>query len=283
MAGVTLCAIMKNEYFYILEWIAYHRLLGFDRIVIYSNDSTDGSVDLLNALARCGVIAHWLQPTGAGVSPQHAAYAHAIRTCETEWIGFLDADEFLVLKEDETVQDFLARFDAEVSAVAVNWRMFGSSGRRTYEPGLVIERFTRATDKDHSVNTHFKSFVRAERVARMAVHNARLKSGDYVNASGEPIERENIGRSKGVDTRRAQVNHYCVKSREEFEWKRARGFADRALGDPVKSTARQDSFFDFHDRNECEDLTLFARREEVGREIDRLVEAMRATGFLVFR
>ncbi len=274
---------MKNEYFYILEWIAYHRLIGFDRIVIYSNDSSDGSVELLNALARCGVISHWLQSTGTLVSPQHAAYAHAIQTCATEWIGFLDADEFLVLKEDETVQDFLARFDEDVSAIAVNWRLFGSSGREIYEPGLVIERFTRATDTDHSVNTHFKSIVRASRVARMAVHNARLKSGDYVNASGERIARDNIGRSQGVETRRAQVNHYCVKSREEFAWKRARGFADRVLGNLDKATERNDVFFAFHDRNECEDLSLFSRRGEVAREIDRLVEALRASGFLVFR
>jgi len=36
----SLCAIVKNEARYLLEWVLYHRLIGFDGIVIYESDST---------------------------------------------------------------------------------------------------------------------------------------------------------------------------------------------------------------------------------------------------
>lgn len=35
----TLFSAMKNEAPFLLEWVAYHKAIGFDRIVIYSNDS----------------------------------------------------------------------------------------------------------------------------------------------------------------------------------------------------------------------------------------------------
>ena len=160
-AKVTLAAIMKDELPYILEWVAYYRLIGFDEIVVYSNDSTDGSLQLLDALSRAGVLTHRIQKATSGpLSPQVAAYADAARRCKTEWIAFFDADEFLVLKADAKVGDFINRFGSEVSGIAINWRIFGSAGKLALEPGLVIERFTRASKQSFSVNGLVKSIVR---------------------------------------------------------------------------------------------------------------------------
>jgi glycosyltransferase involved in cell wall biosynthesis len=283
MASVALCAIMKNEYRYILEWVAYHRLLNFNQIIVYSNDSTDGSVDLLDVLAQNGIIIHRAQRTRTDVSPQNAAYADALAKAQTEWLCFLDADEFLVLKQDATITEFVARFDESVSAIAVHWRVFGSSGRREFNSDPVIERFTMATDKDHSLNTHFKSLVRPRRVEWMAAHQARVRSGDYVDGAGAPIERENPGRHRPVSTERAQVNHYCVKSKEEFEWKKKRGAADRVLNDPLKYTSRDAAnFFDFHDRNENEDLLLFNWKDRIKQEMRALSVLLHKSGLLQF-
>jgi glycosyltransferase involved in cell wall biosynthesis len=283
MANVALCAIMKNEYRYILEWVAYHRLLNFNQIIVYSNDSTDGSVDLLDVLAQNGIVTHRTQRTGGDVSPQNAAYADALAKSQTDWLCFLDADEFLVLKKDATVAEFVDGFDESVSAIAVHWRVFGSSGRRVFNSDPVIERFTMATDKDHSLNTHFKSLVRPRHVEWMAAHQARLRSGNYVDSAGAPIERENLGRCRPVATERAQVNHYCVKSREEFEWKKKRGTADRVLNDPLKYTSRDAAnFFDFHDRNENEDLRRFNCRDRVKQEMRALSGLLHKSGLLQF-
>jgi len=41
--GVTLVAICRNERRFLIEWVAYHRLIGFERIIIYDNETNDGS------------------------------------------------------------------------------------------------------------------------------------------------------------------------------------------------------------------------------------------------
>ena len=43
---------MRDEGLVILEWVAHYRALGFDTIVVYTNDNTDGSDDLLVGSVR---------------------------------------------------------------------------------------------------------------------------------------------------------------------------------------------------------------------------------------
>ena len=45
---------VKDEAPYLVEWIAYQRLIGFDHVIIAANDSTDGTNEILSALQRRG-------------------------------------------------------------------------------------------------------------------------------------------------------------------------------------------------------------------------------------
>ncbi len=47
---------VRNEGPYLLEWIMHYQLLGFDRIIIFSNDNNDGSDALLAALHEAQII-----------------------------------------------------------------------------------------------------------------------------------------------------------------------------------------------------------------------------------
>ena len=78
-----------------------------------------------------------------GLRQVHNAYHYAlgISRAATEWVMFADADEFIVLREPITFNEFLANFPSEVSQICVNWRIFGSSGRVEQTDELVIERF----------------------------------------------------------------------------------------------------------------------------------------------
>jgi len=38
---LAVCALVQNEAPYIAEWIAYHRLIGFEHFFIYDNHSND--------------------------------------------------------------------------------------------------------------------------------------------------------------------------------------------------------------------------------------------------
>lgn len=252
----TLCAIAKDEGPYLLEWIAYHRLIGFDRIVIFSNDCSDMSDKMLETLARNGIIEHWYWPSVEGVSPQTSAYEHAVRNCVTRWICFLDIDEFFVLKTSKSIPAFLAGFHADVSAIAINWRLFGSSGRITPGDGLVIDRFTHAAPYLYPGNRHCKTIARVEDVSEAHIHRCFLKRGRYVAATGDETTIERMGFTSTIEHSAAQINHYVVKSLEEFRDKQRRGNANRPPGTADKFTGRSGKYFDDHDRNEEEDTSL---------------------------
>ena len=52
----TLVATAKNEGPYLLEWVAYHRMIGFDNILIFQNDSDDYTHETLRILDSLGVV-----------------------------------------------------------------------------------------------------------------------------------------------------------------------------------------------------------------------------------
>ncbi len=80
MAKIAICTIMKQEEPYILEWVAYHRKLGFD-LVIADNGGNDRTTDLLSALDRAGLIKR-LDFRWCRSRPQLPAYRALLRlTC----------------------------------------------------------------------------------------------------------------------------------------------------------------------------------------------------------
>ncbi len=67
----------RDEGVYLLEWIAFHRTIGVEKIFIYTNNLTDGSDVLLQRLHDAGIV-HWVDNTGegcAGVDNQLKAFA----------------------------------------------------------------------------------------------------------------------------------------------------------------------------------------------------------------
>lgn len=60
---------------------------------------------------------------------QLMAYAYCVRDygANHQWMGFIDTDEFVVLKnESESLAGVLRDYEG-YGALALNWRMFGSS------------------------------------------------------------------------------------------------------------------------------------------------------------
>ena len=47
---------MKNEAPFILEWVAYHRSIGFNDFLVFTNDCDDGTVRMLDTLQDHGIL-----------------------------------------------------------------------------------------------------------------------------------------------------------------------------------------------------------------------------------
>ena len=66
MDKIAVCAIFKDEAPYLLEWIAFHKMIGVDLFVLYDNGSTDGGPELIrrSSFARNVTLIEWSDRPG---------------------------------------------------------------------------------------------------------------------------------------------------------------------------------------------------------------------------
>jgi SAM-dependent methyltransferase len=266
-ARLGVVAIARNEAPYLLEWIAHYRVLGFEHIAIYDNDSNDASARILAPLAKAGVIDAIYWHVKPGTHKQEAAYRHALTRLRDrlDWCLIVDLDEFLMLDEGLTTADILPS-DPAVGAVAIGWRVFGSAGLERREAGLTIERFTKGDPVNEGT---IKSLVRPREVVHMRTHFPNLAPGSrMVDALGNTVPPSNP-----VDPPLqgpVRIHHYCIRSREEFESKRARG---RAAG--PEAILRDRSLFAAMDRNRATVTDALRLVPMVRREVEHLRQIVR--------
>ena len=98
MTPVALMSCMRNEGIHILEWLAYHRIIGFGPILICSNDCDDGSDRLLDTLAAHGQSTTLPNPVPPGRPRRTSGIARVLAhlaDSPADWLAHLDSDEFL--------------------------------------------------------------------------------------------------------------------------------------------------------------------------------------------
>lgn len=241
---------MKNEGPFILEWLAYHRLIGVDDFLIYTNDCTDGTDTLLDLLQARGLVTRRDNPYRTiRAKPQHAALSAAAEEPSVQragWIICMDVDEFIdVHVGDGRLMDLYGAV-GEANMISLTWRLFGNSDHDRYEDALVTERFTRCAPRlirrPHQawgIKTLFQNLGYFRRfgihrpldVVREAVGNIR-----WVNGSGAAMPKGMLktGWRSGIDSYGydlATLNHYSVRSVESYLVKRDRGRVNHVARD----------------------------------------------------
>lgn len=230
-----LALTVKNEAPNLLEWVAYHRAIGFTDIAIYQNDSEDGTQKILRTMAKAGFIQYFDNPN-RNKGWQNKAYRRASRLEEfkaAEWAMTLDCDEFLVVKVGAgTVADLVDALPPNANACTVHWKAFGSAYHIATPQGLVTEEFTLAEDPERIVHRQmgFKSIFKPSAYRRLGIHKPKDAFADVpsvsCNASGILLDPDiDVGwRSKDAGARSlAQVNHYAIRDLERFIVKSGRG------------------------------------------------------------
>ncbi len=278
---VTLVTMAKDEGPYVLEWVAYHHLLGFTDILVYTNDCTDGTDEMLDALAELGLLTRMQNGPLDDKPPQSRALIraddHPLVT-RSDWTMVMDFDEFLSIKtEGGDVDSLIDVIEAQnAGAMSVTWRFFGSAGKVRYEDAPVTQRLTRAASDSFTRGFGVKTLFRNEPHLRLAIHRPQVgKRKDldihdlsWINGSGLPIDGKvmtwrQTRETAGYDL--AQVNHYGVKTAEEFLMRRLRG-------DVLNNHSKYDAeYFRTYDRNEIEDLSAL----RIAEDLDRLMKRLR--------
>jgi len=282
-SGNLIVACMKNESPYIVEWIAYHRSIGFDTFLIYTNDCSDGTDTVLNRLQDMGVLTHRDNNNWKGKSPQQHALNQAMHEPVVQnaaWIAHIDVDEFINIRTGNgTLTDFF-QAAPDATNVAMTWRLFGHDGVTELNDAFVIDQFETCAPsfcpKPHTVWGFKTLFRNTGAYGKMSCHRpnklkpAQANGVTWVNGSGQDITqdtRDNGWRSSkstvGYDL--LQLNHYPLRSAASFLIKRQRGRAlhvDRSIG--INYWIRMDW-------SDARDITIKRNIPRVLAEYDRLM------------
>ena len=282
---VMAVSMMKDEAPFLLEWFAHHLAVGFSDILVYTNDCTDGTVEMLERLEELGLGYHRPNDVPEGMKPQPSAikYAQAeplVR--DADWVILLDADEFLAINHPSaTVDGMITDTVAQgANGIVITWRIFGSGGVVDWSRDPVTEQYLRAApplwNKGWGVKTLFKFDHDYWKLGihRPAIKNRWLETDfpdtvKWLNGSGQPMEDyfkfrgwRSIRRTLGYDW--AQMNHYAVKSVDSYAVRKFRGNVNN------KKDKYNADYWSLQDRNEVEDRVILrhaAKRREIMDEL----------------
>lgn len=243
MSKFIIVTPMKNEGPFLMEWVAHNLAIGADEIVVFSNDCTDGTDELLDRLSAIGKVRHF-ENSSRAPSPQRHAYRRFMKmdlAGDQDWVVPIDADEFINIKTGDNTFGALTARVPDARTISMTWKLFGNNGVRSYENSFVTDQFRMAAParrRPSFIAWGFKTMFQRGLWDTIGVHRPkfpRVETFDetaWVNGSGQPMPERYMYRhwrsfrdTVGYDL--VQVNHYAVKSCESYLVKKARGRAHR--------------------------------------------------------
>ncbi len=244
----ALAACARWETSSILEWIAYHRAIGFAHIYLYCNDDdpTELYERLLPLLGEESPFITFIHYPFRGFQTQ--MYKHFLKNFshDAEWFLFLDIDEFLALKTHDNIPSFMQNYEGICDALYFNWIFFGPNGFARRPEGSVLLQYTR---RDQWVNHFTKTLTRRSALAIDEIL-AKAETGfwhDWGHLGGPELRRINVlGDPIGdyyadfpekarayldTDDRQARIiataaiHHYAFRAESDIARRLARGTA----------------------------------------------------------
>ncbi len=226
---ICLITSARNEGPYLLEFIAYYKILGIDDIFIYSNDNDDGSDELLSVLAKKNIIKYIANKQESG-GAQAKSFGHALSVnldiLNYEWSLIIDVDEFLWLNPTKfnSIIDFIDYHNRLGSqSIFINWIYAGSNGHINFRPELSLKRFEYCTSEPLEVGKNlfkpqiaYSSYCHyPHSLNHFAIHRTH-SSGKILNEYPLYCGLNEYANSKITDVSNASIIHFFTKSLEEF-------------------------------------------------------------------
>ncbi|KCV83489.1 hypothetical protein ATO10_01975 [Actibacterium atlanticum] len=241
-AGVAAVLMVRNEALNIEEWARFHLAAGIDHVICYDDGSTDETVAILqDVLGDRLSLFPWQQrlysgDTGQELHNQLLGYGHALANFggRFRWMACIDADEFLVPKQADSLSEALAHLE-HCGQISLPWHNFGRNGHEKRPKQGTVQSYTRrVADPMSGVRgvTNFKTIVDPCRVTALKVHSYEVDGKAITwNDRGEEFAiKDRTGRDFYA-TDHIQLNHYYSRSEEDVLAKIANG--------PIQTTAAE--------------------------------------------
>lgn len=283
----TVATKVKNEGAFLLEWVAWQKMLGFDDILVVHNDCDP----VFKAMLACLETAGWITAQEhapakgrlVGPSAQNCIKQHPL-VKETDWLFICDVDEYLVIHDGaQTVPDFLKDRHLKEAGFVVQWKTFGTSGRHTWKDRFLHRAFTRAAPTKDCANMFYKSFIyQPRRFRTLGAHEPygfkgpgvwgeganvfHRANGSHINFNPDSKAKMRVD-SQWISHEGAQLNHYITKWFESFSAKSG----GSSLYNKGATNRYSMNFFERYNRNEEKDTSAVALKDRFQPIYDRLI------------
>lgn len=236
---VTTC--MKDEGPFIIEWLAWHKSIGIQDFVVFTNDCTDGTDLLLDRLDEMGELRHLPNPALASANSRFQLFSIAYTPYLAEfkradYYISMDVDEFINIRSgDGQMSDLLAKA-GPFDALSMSELNHGSNMHEDFEPGLLIDQFPRHQREGPGAQKSrrgVKTIVRLdEKLQHVRNHRPDLKHDlgqvTWLDGSGRPLASLHDDPSEnGIDVRGTYdlvvLDHFPLRSLNSYLVKMHRG------------------------------------------------------------
>jgi hypothetical protein len=262
---VAVVTVIKNEASDLPAWLAWYHTIGVDTIILFDDESDDHTYNIARAASQCQDIR--LLRTDAKLRSrtdrQSAAFREALALfgAKFNWMGFLDGDEYLQLRQDLSIKSFLARYPG-ANGLGFSWCSYGNNGHVLKPRIPPFEAFTRHT-APWSCHNVIKSFVRPGKVGPQWLDTHRFDvEAPYIDAAGHHLDWTEHGCvAKPPDWSQAKVMQFTGRSIEHL--------IDRLHRRPDLRLLSQEDLGGFG-TNEIEDLSPLDKLSAIYQQILRI-------------
>ena len=147
---ITAITFVTNEAPFLIEWIAFCRVIGVTDFLCHSGDCTDATAPMLDRLQELGGLRH-LPNTGPAAADRAEALKQARNqssVADADWVWIAGVDEFLNIRAGAgTIPDLIAACGAP-HAISVSSQVFANGGIEGYEDRPVIAQFAYSHNPD---------------------------------------------------------------------------------------------------------------------------------------
>lgn len=279
--AIGTCA--RDEGPFILEWVAYYKAIGVTDFVVYTNDCSDGTDEILDRLDEMRVVSRFDNPAKSG-KHQIVALRNIRKQPEFEnadWKLVVDLDEFLNIHVGNGTIPELLQAVNYADVISVNMAMFANGGINEFRDEPITEQFIFRNDytswngkNESPVKSLFRGDLPIGRIGahRPFVAEEALETIRWVNGSGHQVPDHFKWAEKGKRLRLPSatahdlvtLNHYALRSLDSFLVKRARG--------DVNSPFRlfDDSYWSARNETAVKDQRISRIADRAREELDRL-------------
>jgi hypothetical protein len=283
---ITAVTCVKNEGPFLLEWIAFHRVVGVRDFLFYSNDCSDGTDRLLEGRSDQGIVTHLPNPA-QGRNYQMEALRHAAKqdiVTGADWVWVADVDEFPNIHVGDHTLPALIKACGAPQAISLTFQFFANAGVQKFKDLPVIEQFTRTHNPDiwcGELAIEVKTLMRHDFPlkyfgAHRPFFREKLparKHPRWTDGSGRDVTHKFLVAANPRRIRKfpadgarnfATLHHYALRSLDSYLVKNDRGDENR------ENRAFDDSYWRERNDDAQEDKSIHRYLPALRAEMDRL-------------